>query len=97
MRADFHSYRQKGELELDLPDHSEDTADAPFRKAITTARSQEAKSLELRAATSLARLCQRQGKLVEAREFLQPVYDWFTEGFDAPDLQDAKALLGELA
>ncbi len=60
------------------------------------AREQQAKSLELRAATSLARLWRRQGKPDEARELLAPVYDWFTEGFDTPDLQDAKALLGEL-
>ncbi len=56
-----------------------------------------AKSLELRAAASLARLWQRQGKRDEARALLAPVYDWFTEGFDTQDLKDAKALLDELA
>ena len=55
-----------------------------------------AKSWELRAATSLARLWQCQGKQAEARELLAPVYDWFTEGFDTKDLRDAKALLEEL-
>ncbi len=57
---------------------------------------QSAKSWELRAASSLARLWQRQGKRDEARELLQPVYNWFTEGFDTADLKDAKALLDEL-
>jgi predicted ATPase len=61
------------------------------------ARQQEAKSLELRAATSLARLWQQQGKRDEARQLLAEVYGWFTEGFDTKDLQDAKALLRELA
>jgi predicted ATPase len=54
------------------------------------------KSFELRAATSLARLWQRQGKTTEAHELLTPVYNWFTEGFDTVDLKDAKALLAEL-
>ena len=57
----------------------------------------QAKSWELRAATSLAQLWQQQGKTEEARELLAPVYDWFTEGFDTADLQDAKALLEKLA
>jgi predicted ATPase len=61
------------------------------------ARRQEAKSLELRAAMSLSRLWQQQGKRAEARELLAPIYGWFTEGFDTADLQDAKALLEELA
>ena len=61
------------------------------------ARRQEAKSLELRAAMSLARLWQQQGKRTEARELLAPVYGWFTEGFDTADLQDAKALLEVLS
>ncbi len=68
-----------------------------FRKAIDIARKQQAKSLELRAATSLARLWQQQGKKAEARALLAPVYHWFTEGFDTKDLQEAKALLEELA
>ena len=60
------------------------------------ARRQQAKSWELRAATSLARLWQQQGKRAEARELLAPIYGWFTEGFDTADLQEAKALLEEL-
>jgi predicted ATPase len=61
------------------------------------AQHQQAKSLELRAATSLARLWQSQGKREEAHDLLAPVYGWFTEGFDTADLQDAKALLDALA
>ena len=68
-----------------------------FQRAIDTARSQQAKSLELRAATSLARLWGEQGKRAEAHDLLAPVYGWFTEGFDTADLKDAKALLDELA
>jgi hypothetical protein len=67
-----------------------------FHKALDIARSQSAKSLELRAATSLARLWQQQGKITEAHDLLAPVYNWFTEGFNMADLQDAKALLQEL-
>lgn len=61
------------------------------------ARTHQAKSFELRAATSLARLWQQQGKRAEAHALLAPVYDWFTEGFDTADLQEAKALLDALA
>ncbi len=91
--VDAELLRQKGELTL-----SSDEAEAEtlFRRALEVAQRQEAKSFELRAATSLARLWQRQGKPAEARALLAPVYDWFTEGFDTRDLQDAKALLGEL-
>jgi predicted ATPase len=60
------------------------------------ARHQQAKSLELRAALSLSRLWQQQGKRAEARELLAPIYGWFIEGFDTADLQEAKALLEEL-
>ena len=60
------------------------------------ARRQQAKSWELRAATSLSRLWQQQGKQAEAHELLAPIYGWFTEGFDTADLKDAKALLHEL-
>ena len=72
-------------------------AETAFQQALLVARRQEAKSLELRAAMSLARLWQQQGKRDEARELLAPVYGWFTEGFDTADLQEAKALLEELA
>jgi predicted ATPase len=65
--------------------------------AISTARQQQAKSWELRAATSLARLWRDQGKVQQAHELLAPVYGWFTEGFDTRDLKNAKALLEELA
>jgi predicted ATPase len=74
-----------------------DTAAIAFEKSLSVAQKQIAKSWELRAATSLARLWRSQGKTSEARDLLAPVYDWFTEGFDTPDLIDAKALLDELA
>ena len=72
-------------------------AEASFQKALDISKHQEARSLELRAATSLARLWQQQGKRDEARKVLSEVYDWFTEGFDTADLKDAKALLDELS
>ena len=72
-------------------------AEAWLQRALDVARSQEAKSLELRAAMSLSRLWQQQGKQAEARVLLAPVYGWFTEGFDTADLQGAKALLEELS
>jgi hypothetical protein len=71
-------------------------AEASFRKALNTARRQGAKSLELRAAMSLARLWRDQGKSTKGYDLLAPVYGWFTEGFDTADLNDAKALLDEL-
>jgi predicted ATPase len=70
---------------------------ACFDRALTVARAQQAKSWELRAATSIARLWRDQGRSDEARELLAPVYEWFTEGFDTSDLKQAKALLAELA
>jgi class 3 adenylate cyclase/predicted ATPase len=90
-------YRLKGGILLtqDVPDTHE--AENSLLQAVDTARSQQAKSLELRAATSLARLWQSQGKRDEARELLEPVYSWFTEGFDTADLIDAKTLLDELS
>jgi predicted ATPase len=88
--------RIRGELLLrqEPPDESE--ADAVFRRAIDVARAQQAKSWELRAATSLARLLASQARGEEARAVLAPVYAWFTEGFDTGDLRDAKALLDSL-
>jgi predicted ATPase len=67
-----------------------------LERALTVAREQQAKSWELRASTSLARLWRDQGKRTEARDLLAPIYGWFTEGFDTPDLKDAKALLDQL-
>ena len=96
-------YRLKGELTLQeskVESHRsqvEEEAEVFFQQAMEIARRQQAKSWELRAATSLARLWQKQGKTIEARDLLVPVYDWFTEGFDTADLKDAKALLDELA
>jgi predicted ATPase len=72
-------------------------AEARFQQALAIARRQQAKSWELRAATSLARLWQQHGKRQDAYALLAPVYEWFTEGFDTVDLQEAKALLDELA
>jgi class 3 adenylate cyclase/predicted ATPase len=89
-------HRLKGELLLATDPASSAEADALFCRALDIARAQEAKSFELRAATSLARLWQRQGKRAEARALLAPVYGWFTEGFDTGDLVEAKALLDEL-
>lgn len=89
--ADAELQRLKGELTRQSGDAAE--AQACFQKAIDIAREQEAKSWELRAATSLARLWKQQGRITEARELLTPVYGWFTEGFDMADLKDAKALL----
>jgi predicted ATPase len=76
---------------------AEADAEACFHTAIEVAQRQQAKSLELRAVTSLARLWQQQGKKQEAHQLLSEIYGWFTEGFDTKDLQEAKALLEELA
>ena len=73
-----------------------DQAEGYYRRAVERAQEQGAKSLELRAATSLARLWRDQGKRVEARDLLNPIYGWFTEGFDTLDLKEAKALLEDL-
>jgi predicted ATPase len=89
-------YRLKGELLLQQSSDNEAEAEIYFQQAIAIARAQQAKSLELRAATSLARLWQQQGKRQEAHDLLAPVYHWFTEGFDTADLKDAKALLEAL-
>jgi predicted ATPase len=67
--------------------------EAPFHQALDIARRQQARSLELRAAMSLSRLWQKQGHRIDAYHLLAPIYDWFTEGFDTADLQDADALL----
>jgi predicted ATPase len=93
--SDLH--RVEGELRLLLSESNHADVERCFRKALDVARRQSAKSWELRAATNLARLWQQQGRTQEARELLAPVYTWFTEGFDTHDLNDAKALLEELA
>jgi predicted ATPase len=90
-------YRSMGDLLLLRNPGAPDQAEDSYRRAIERARSQEAKSWELRASTSLARLWRDQGKCTEARKLLAPVYGWFTEGFDTADLKEARALLEELA
>jgi predicted ATPase len=91
--AELH--RLEGELRLRLDTPDEQRAEASFRRALEIARQQQAKSWELRAATSLARLRGEQGRRTEARDLLAPVYGWFTEGFDTADLKDAKAVLDQ--
>src|SRR5262249_34054841 len=88
--------RLRGVLLLQQPGTPQAEAEAWLQRALDVARHQEAKSLELRAAMSLSRLWQQQGKRQEAHDLLAEVYAWFTEGFDTADLQDAKALLQEL-
>ena len=78
------------------PTPAETKAQTYFERALAVARQQQAKSWELRAAMSLARLWRDQGKVQQARELLAPVYEWFTEGFDTRDLQEAKTLLEKL-
>jgi hypothetical protein len=86
-------YRLKGELLLRLPRPDLSQATSCFHQALEVARSQQAKSLELRAALSLSRLWQQHGKRDQARQLLTEVYSWFTEGFETPDLQEARAWL----
>jgi predicted ATPase len=90
-------YRLKGELLLRQAVPDAPQAESCFQQALAVARRQQAKSWELRAVMSLSRLWQQQDKRAEAREFLAPIYGWFTEGFDTPDLQEARALLDALA
>lgn len=97
-------YRLKGELLLlqasrsPVPSRAlRQEAEARVCRAVDVARDQRAKSLELRASTSLSRLWQAEGRRAEARALLSPMYGWFTEGFDTADLKDAKALLDDLA
>ncbi len=95
--AESELHRIEGGLLLVGGSVDQARAEACYRRAIEVARRQEAMSWELRAATSLARLWRDQGKRREAHNLLAPVYDWFTEGFDTPDLKEAKAVLDELA
>ena len=90
-------YRLRGVLLLRQTVTQQEEAETWLQRALDVARRQEAKSLELRAAMSLARLWQQQGKRPEAHQLLAPIYGWFTEGFDTPDLKEAKTLLAELA
>ena len=94
---DAEIYRLKGELLLKQDDSNAEEAQSCFQHAIEIARNQSAKSRELRATTSLARLIAKQGRRDEARTMLAEIYGWFTEGFDTADLKDAKVLLDELA
>ena len=87
--------RIEGELALKSPPDAA-KAEEYFERSLAVARAQQAKSWELRAAMSMARLWRNQGKRAEARDLLAPVYGWFTEGFDTLDLKEAKALLDEL-
>jgi predicted ATPase len=89
--------RMAGEIALLKPTPDIPKAEAYFNSALDVARQQQAKSWELRAAMSMARLWRDQGKREEARELLAPVYGWFTKGFDTRDLKEAKTLLDELS
>ena len=90
-------HRTAGEVMLLAPERDAAKAEVHFNHALTVARRQEAKTWELRAAMSMARLWSDQGRPQQARELLAPIYGWFTEGFDTRDLKDAKALLEQLA
>jgi predicted ATPase len=93
--ADVH--RTAGEIALTPSERDATKAEAYFERALAVGRDQQAKSWELRAAMSMARLWRDQGKRQQARDLLAPIYGWFTEGFDTLDLKQAKALLDELA
>jgi predicted ATPase len=95
--SEAEANRVAGEIALKSPQPEVEKAQAYLERALAVARQQQAKSFELRAAMSLARLWRDQGKVQQARELLAPVYGWFTEGFDTRDLKEAKALLEALA
>jgi predicted ATPase len=94
--AEAEVHRIAGEIALKSPKPDAAKAEAYFARALAVARQQQAKSWELRAAMSMARLWRDQGKRDEARDLLAPLYGWFTEGFDTRDLKEAKALLDEV-
>jgi predicted ATPase len=94
-RCEAENHRIAGEITLKSP--KPDAAKAYFDRALAVARKQQAKSWELRAAMSMARLWRDQGKRQQAHYLLAPIYDWFTEGFDTLDLKEAKTLLSELS
>jgi predicted ATPase len=89
-------HRTAGEIALMVPESDAAKVEAHFERALAVAREQRAKSWELRATMSMARLWRDQGKRRRAHDLLTPVYGWFTEGFDALDLKQAKALLEQL-
>jgi predicted ATPase len=89
--------RIAGEIALRLPERDTTKAQGYFERALTVARQQQAKSWELRAAMSMARLWRDQGKRDEALDLLAPICGWFTEGFDTLDLREARILLDELS
>ena len=93
---DAELQRLKGEFLLQQSSNNSTEAEVCFHHALDIARTQQTKTFELRVATSLARLWQQHGKRQEAHDLLAPVYGWFTEGFDTPELHEAKALLGTL-
>src|SRR5262249_10341832 len=94
--SDAFLHRLRGEILLKHAPANMEPAEEAFLTAIAVAQQQRARSFELRATTSIARLWRDQGKRDEARDLLAPVYGWFTEGFDTRDLKEAKALLDEL-
>jgi predicted ATPase len=94
--CEAEAHRVAGEIALKSPQRDEAKAQSHFEHALALARAQQARSWELRAATSLAQLLDHQGQRQSARDLLVPVYDWFTEGFDTSDLRNARALLREL-
>ena len=94
--VDAETYRIAGEIELLSPERRGADAQRCFERALDVARAQQARSWELRAATSLARLWCAEGRRTEAHDLLAPIFDWFTEGFDTLDLIEAKMLLAEL-
>jgi predicted ATPase len=94
--CEAEAHRVAGRLALLSPKRDEAKAQAYFDRALAIAREQQAKSWELRAAMSMARLWRDQGKRQQAHDLLAPIYGWFTEGFDTLDLKQAKALLDEL-
>jgi predicted ATPase len=93
---DAELHRLRGELLGRLPSPDRTEVETCFRKALSVAREQGTRGFELRAAVSLAGLLREKGRCNEARHLLAPVYGWFTEGFDTPDLKDATALLAGL-
>jgi predicted ATPase len=95
--CEAEAHRIAGEIALKSLAPDPEKAEAYFERALAVARKQQAKSWELRASMSMARLWRDQGKRHEARELLAPVYGWFTEGFDTLDLKEARALLDDLA